>query len=503
MSHAHELALAAVLLAAAACGGNGKDGGGPPQPVSYAVRIALTGPGSVDVTGDAAGKCQRTCSLSVKAGGRVVLTPVPDAEASFEGFGGACSGSGPCPLEVNADVDVTGTFEATPSPANVTLTIVRAGDGQGEVTSDPAGVSCAASACTGVFASGATVTLTATPDARSRFEGWEGGGCSGTTTCALVLTAATSVTARFALGAPGTYALKVLSHPDGTLTAGSGIDARGDVAGTLFASECCESQVFVYDAATDRVTLPLPDHRGARGVVMNDEGMLIVSLEDGKYYRFEDGAVLSALGAMTPQALNVHGWAAGWMEAGPGPLHAAVDDGTTLRDLDPGGTAASTASGINAAGIVVGSREGKAVVFEAGGPRELPVPAGSVALDVSDDGKVVGAANRRFKWTEQAFLAELASGDVTLVDRPSDAAGISLDRINRAGTIAVGQLYSGFGTGDGCVYRNGKLERLGDLVELPPGMRILHVGGVNDRGQILLTLVDGHGRTSPAILTPR
>ncbi|WP_242344348.1 InlB B-repeat-containing protein [Anaeromyxobacter terrae] len=504
MSSARGFALVAVALAAAACGGGGKNGGdGTPQPVSYAVRIALTGPGAVDVTGDATGRCEATCSLSAKAGGQVVLTPVPGEGATFKGFGGACSGIAPCTLDVNADLDVTGIFEATPAPAEVTLTIERTGDGQGAVTSDPAGVACQAAACSGTFASGTRVTLTATPDADSRFEGWDGGGCSGTGTCEVVLTAATTVSARFAKGAPGTYALKILSYPGGTLYA-AGIDASGDVAGTFSASTCCESQVFLYDAAADRVTLPLPDHTSARSVAMNDAGMLLVMLEDGKTYRFQDGILGTPLGPMmTAQALNVRGWAAGWVEVGPGPLHAALDDGTAVRDLDPDGTVPSTASGLDAEGRVVGTRNGVAVVFEASGPRALPVPPASSALDVSDTGLVVGAAKRTFKWTEQAFVSDLTTGAVTLIDHPSGTVGMSLDHVNRTGTIAVGQLFTSDGAGDAFVYRSGKVEPLGALVQLPDGTRILNAVGVNDRGQVVVSLRDTQGTWTTAILTPR
>ena len=60
-----------------------------------------------------------------------------------------------------------------------TLTVVKAGTGSGTVTSSPAGITCG-STCSALFASGTSVTLTATADSGSTFAGWSGEGCSGT-----------------------------------------------------------------------------------------------------------------------------------------------------------------------------------------------------------------------------------------------------------------------------------------------------------------------------------
>ena len=72
----------------------------------------------------------------------------------------------------------------------------KTGQGNGRVTSVPAGINCG-STCVATFANGATVTLTAAPNRRSRFAGWSGA-CSGTGPCVLSMTVNRSVTARFA-----------------------------------------------------------------------------------------------------------------------------------------------------------------------------------------------------------------------------------------------------------------------------------------------------------------
>jgi hypothetical protein len=76
------------------------------------------------------------------------------------------------------------------------LTVVRTGTGAGTVASSPAGIACG-STCGASFPGGTVVTLTATPAPGSAFEGWSGGGCSGTGPCVITINEATSVTATF------------------------------------------------------------------------------------------------------------------------------------------------------------------------------------------------------------------------------------------------------------------------------------------------------------------
>ena len=75
------------------------------------------------------------------------------------------------------------------------LTVTKAGTGSGTVNSSPAGISCG-STCSASFSDGATVTLTASATSGSVFAGWSGS-CTGTSTCAVTMSAARSVTATF------------------------------------------------------------------------------------------------------------------------------------------------------------------------------------------------------------------------------------------------------------------------------------------------------------------
>lgn len=75
------------------------------------------------------------------------------------------------------------------------LTVSKTGGGSGIVTSEPPGIDCG-SDCSEVFLEGTEVTLTATADEGSTFEGWSGA-CTGTGTCIITINTDTQVSARF------------------------------------------------------------------------------------------------------------------------------------------------------------------------------------------------------------------------------------------------------------------------------------------------------------------
>jgi hypothetical protein len=79
-------------------------------------------------------------------------------------------------------------------PFTVTLTVTKAGTRDGTVTGP--GVACGTD-CTQYFEPGSTVTLTATPEAGARFDGWSDPSCGTNTTCTITITADTTITASF------------------------------------------------------------------------------------------------------------------------------------------------------------------------------------------------------------------------------------------------------------------------------------------------------------------
>lgn len=77
-----------------------------------------------------------------------------------------------------------------------TLSIKFVGSGQGNVTSDPAGIAANTDA-SAWFASGTPLLLHAAPTVYSIFSGWSAGPCAGTGDCTFDITTDTSVTATF------------------------------------------------------------------------------------------------------------------------------------------------------------------------------------------------------------------------------------------------------------------------------------------------------------------
>jgi len=145
-------------------------------------------------------------------GATVALTAssVPGAAYLWTGPNGFTS-SEQNPTIPNATTETAGLYSVTASagactsPAATTTVVVldaqtlavsRIGSGSGSVTSAPEGIACGAD-CVASFPGLSQVTLTATPDAGSRFAGWAGGGCFGTEPCTVTMNGAKSVSATF------------------------------------------------------------------------------------------------------------------------------------------------------------------------------------------------------------------------------------------------------------------------------------------------------------------
>jgi len=165
----------------------------------YPVTINLGGSGTGMVVAPLAGiACPGSCTAMVQHGSQLSLTASTATGSLFMGWtvgadGTACAGASACTTTITGPTMITATFALYQS-----LEVVKSGNGNGTVTSSPAGINCGAD-CTEDYAQDAIVTLTPTPNVGSTFDGWSGGGCSGRGTCTVSMMAATSVTASFAL----------------------------------------------------------------------------------------------------------------------------------------------------------------------------------------------------------------------------------------------------------------------------------------------------------------
>jgi hypothetical protein len=181
--------------------------------------VAKAGTGSGIVTSSPAGiGCGTDCSELYPIGTLVTLTATPSTGSTFTGWsGGGCSGTGICTVTMSTATTVTATFTLN----RYTLSVIKTGSGGGGVDSSPVGIICGGT-CTAQFDYGTVVTLTATPATFSIFGGWSGGGCSGTGTCTVTLTADVTIGANFqrpgwtlAVSKAGTGSGTVTSSPAG------------------------------------------------------------------------------------------------------------------------------------------------------------------------------------------------------------------------------------------------------------------------------------------------
>jgi hypothetical protein len=132
--------------------------------------------------------------MDLPIGGGVELRATPGPGYRFGHWeGDACVGAGPvCTAWVTSWVRTTAVFDQASL-----VTVTRTGSGSGSVSSSPAGVTCGAG-CSATFDPGQKVTLTASPDAGSRFAGWSGACAGSAPACTLEATVgAQSVQATF------------------------------------------------------------------------------------------------------------------------------------------------------------------------------------------------------------------------------------------------------------------------------------------------------------------
>lgn len=163
-------------------------------PMGPSVVVALIGSGSGEVTSAPAGiDCITTCRTPSANGATVVLSAAGSPGTAFSGWSGeGCSGTGNCSVTVHGAMFVIATF------AKVTygLSVGKDGTGGGNVVADRGTIDCGPG-CSGTYDSGDVVTLTATPDPSSTFDGWSGAGCTGTGTCEVTMSSDMVVTATF------------------------------------------------------------------------------------------------------------------------------------------------------------------------------------------------------------------------------------------------------------------------------------------------------------------
>ncbi|HEX4951815.1 MAG TPA: Ig-like domain-containing protein [Thermoanaerobaculia bacterium] len=139
-------------------------------PATYTVTVSLAGAGSGQVTSTPAGiDCGATCSATFADSQPVVLTATADLGSTFAGWSGD-PGCATGTVVGPADVSCVATFDLV---GMATLTVVKAGTGDGVVVSDPAGIFCGGT-CSATFGQFARIDLVAEAAAGSVFVGFSG-----------------------------------------------------------------------------------------------------------------------------------------------------------------------------------------------------------------------------------------------------------------------------------------------------------------------------------------
>ena len=180
------------------------------------VDVTVQGPGRV-TSAPAGISCPTDCTESYPIGTSVTLTATPTGKASFTGWSGACTGTGPCTVALTEARAVVAAFldPANPQGVKHKLTIARAGAGKGTVSSTAPKISCK-KACNVQVLENTKVRLTAKAQKGSVFLGWKGA-CKGAGACEVVLSKNVKVTALFEPLKPG---LRIVKTGSGSVASG-------------------------------------------------------------------------------------------------------------------------------------------------------------------------------------------------------------------------------------------------------------------------------------------
>lgn len=182
-------------------------------PNTFALGLTKTGNGTI--TSSPAGiNCGSTCIASFNSGISVTLTATADANSTFTGWSGDCSGSGACPLTMSANKSVTANFIELPK-----YLVKVTKPSTGVVSSEPAGILCGGPnrQCASSFSS---AKLTATPNPGFEFIKWNGCQALEGNICYIKPTGKMSVNAVFK--ALPKYKVKISKNNLGSVTSAPG-----------------------------------------------------------------------------------------------------------------------------------------------------------------------------------------------------------------------------------------------------------------------------------------
>jgi hypothetical protein len=200
--------------------------------IEFELSVTKSGEGAGTVTSTPSGiNCGTECDASFPEGEEVELEANAGPGSEFIEWSGACSGSGACEVTMSEAQSVDAKFDLEAGAS--TLAVYKGGNGQGTITSDPAGINCGTEPCEAIFAEDEVVELEALAAPGSVFAGWIGCKHLTANTCTVKVKGATEVTAVFlADGAPG-QGVTVTPEPAGANCANGGVKVVAE-SGTTY-----------------------------------------------------------------------------------------------------------------------------------------------------------------------------------------------------------------------------------------------------------------------------
>jgi hypothetical protein len=174
------------------------------QHETHNLTVIVSGDGTV--TSDAAGieDCAQRCSAAFPAGQWLVLTALPRTGSTFVRWNTpgcdttcTCRQGTTCRLTLTRSMRVTARFHRDPDRPTPTHQLEVIIDGQGTVSSQPAGINTCTKRCSTAFPDGQPVVLSAKADNGSTFAGWHHPACNQDSTCKLTLNRPLRIEASF------------------------------------------------------------------------------------------------------------------------------------------------------------------------------------------------------------------------------------------------------------------------------------------------------------------
>ena len=176
------------------------------------ITLTHTGAGGLSIEAPGVTACPEDCSLTMDAGTRVRVTPMPGEGQKFLGWTSGCSGVAPA-CEVDAQTPMTVSARFGPV---VSLSLSKAGEGQ--IISQAIPPDCG-NPCSLEFEAGTSMTLLPKPAPGFGFTGWSGA-CEGQKECNLKLDRPEPLEARFF--PLKSYPIKVVTTAGGEVTSEPG-----------------------------------------------------------------------------------------------------------------------------------------------------------------------------------------------------------------------------------------------------------------------------------------